>query len=383
MESQPNKIRTVALVCTALNVLGGLSRHILQLYLHLNRKKFRVIIVYFSKNKTAVEPFFIQGGVRREDLFFVPLSGADLFLSGILGLARVFRSENVDVVHTFLLHSDILGFAAGQYAGVKRFISSVEGKLLPDEVNGVGKVKQFVYGFFNRELRKSFDLTVTVSEELKAEVLRTAPRIKDISVIPVGVSSTVPYEQLQRRSHPSYFVIGCLSQLSKDKGVEHLIRAVPYVRSKFPQARFLIAGAGEEEQNLKKLAMHLNVEEHVSFLGWVKDAQTFLLGTDIFVMPSLREGCPAALLEALSLARPAVGFDVPGIKEIIRHGENGILVEPFDVEQMAKEIVALCRDLDYAQRLGRRGKELVEKKYSIQAEMEKIENEYSRLCFHG
>lgn len=379
MDSPSNKTQTVALVCTALNILGGLSRHILQLYLHLNRKKFRVIIVYYSKQRDIVEAFFIQGGVKAEDLIFVPLSSGGMFIPGLMRLASVFRQQGVALVHTFLLHSDILGFLASRMAEVKVFISSVEGKLLPDEVNGVSGFKKSVYRVLNRMLRRYFDLTVTVSQDLKEEVLGASPGVRDIAIIPVGVAPNVPYEQLPSRTPKAAYVIGCLSQLNKDKGVENLIRVVPAVRQKMPNVRFLIAGTGEEEQPLKALANRLNVEEHLVFCGWVKDIHNFLLGVDVFVIPSLREGCPAALLEAMSLARPAVGFDVPGVKEIIRHGQTGLLVEPFDLDRLANEIVVLCRDEEYSRSLGRRAKEVVEERYSIRREIEKFETEYSRL----
>lgn len=379
MDSPSHKIRTVALVCTALNILGGLSRHILQLYLHLNRKKFRVIIVYYSRNKDVVESFFINGGVKPADLMFVPLSKEDLFVLGIFKLADILRRESVSLVHTFLLHSDLLGYAAARLADVPVFVSSVEGKLLPDEVNGVRGIKKYIYRFLNSLLRKNFDLTIAVSQDLKNEVLNVSHGVKDVKVIPVGISSHIPYEQLPNRTRKPVYTIGCLSQLNKDKGVEHLLRSVPYVKQRLPNVRFLIAGTGEEELSLKTLVRHLNIEEQVSFFGWVRDIQTFLLGLDVFVIPSLREGCPASLLEAMSLARPAVGFEVPGVKEIIRHGETGVLVTPFDLKRFAEEIVMLCDDADYAQQLGRRGKELVESRFSVEHELELIELEYSRL----
>jgi len=382
MDSRRSNIKTVALVCTALNILGGLSRHILQLYRHLDRKKFRIIIVYFSMQKELIEAFFLNGGVVSQDLFFVPFSKKKLFLVECLKMAHLLRRERVAIMHTFLLHSDILGFFAAKLAGVKTFISSVEGQLLWDEVNRVGKFKQWCYRYLNRFLRQFFDLTITVSEDLKEEVLRASPSLKNIRVIPVGVACYIPYERLSSLSltrHDSSVVIGCLSQLNKDKGVEYLIRAIPFIKGRFSHARFLIGGTGEAEFFLKRLAEQLHVEESISFLGWVKDTQSFLLGLDAFVMPSVREGCPMALLEALSLGRPVVAFRVPGIKEIIQHGENGLLASPFDVEDLARQTVDLCQDKAYAKRMGAHGYEMVKSKYSVESEMKHMETEYLRV----
>jgi glycosyltransferase involved in cell wall biosynthesis len=93
----------------------------------------------------------------------------------------------------------------------------------------------------------------------------------------------------------------------------------------------------------------------------------------------LREGCSFALLEALSLAKPVVAFNTCGINEVIQNRVNGILVEPFDVRQMAEAIVQVYNDKDMAKRLGQAGYERVKNAYSLQTGIRRIESEYLNI----
>jgi len=375
-----NKITIVAL-CSALNGVGGTSRHLLNLYSNLNRSKYRFLIAYCSNKKDDVERFFLDGGVRKEDLFCFPISKGAMFIPLIMRLRRLFIRENADIVHTFFLHSDIIGFLSAMLSGKIRLISSVEGKFLLDKVNGVNKLKQACYMIANLLIRRFFYRTIAVSAALKEEVIACyKPAMGSTIVVNVGIgipSDKEIDEVSLARGKRGYPVVATAARFSKDKRLECFLRAIPDIVKEIPKARFIIAGSGDQEAVLRLLAADLGISSIVSFYGWFNNIKKFMEEIDVFVMTSAREGCPIALLEALSFSSPVVAFDVPGVKEIIVNGGNGILVEPFDLRKLSSAVTRVCRDSEYAKMLGKNGRNLVQVKFGIKTEVDLIEKLYS------
>jgi len=306
MQENNKKRTTVAILCTALHYLGGENKHHLNLYQNINKDKYRVLIVFSSRIEKEVEKYFIDGGVNRENLFYFPSAKKMLFIPLIINLRNLFIREYVDIIHTFFLHSDILGFFSAFFAGKRHVISNVEGQFVLDEVNGVGKIKQACYTFINSIIRPHFFKTVAVTEDLKNELINSyhIPRAK-MEVIHIGVD--VPSEEAITRDALSHnngekIVIGTAARFAKDKGLEYFVQAIPHVAKENPQTRFTLAGIGPEEANLKQLVDDLNIKSIVSFPGWVKDMKKFMREMDVFVMTSIREGCPVTLLDALVFA---------------------------------------------------------------------------------
>lgn len=375
-----SKITVVAL-CSALNGVGGINRHLLNLYLNINRSKYRFLIAYCSNKEVIVEKFFLEGGVRKEDLFCFPVSKETVFILLIIRLRRLFIRENVDILHTFFLHSDIIGFFSAVLSGKRCLISSVEGKFLLDEVNGVNKLKQACYMIVNSLIRRFFYRTIAVSSALKDEIISCyKPAVDSAIVVNVGIS--IPSDKeidevFSVRMKRGYPVIATIARFSKDKRLECFLHTIPQIAKEIPEARFVIAGSGDQEIALRLLAEDLGILSIVSFHGWVNDIKKFMEGIDVFVMTSVREGCPNALLEALSFSIPVIAFEVPGVKEIIINGENGILVEPFDLQKFSSSVIGVCRDSERAEMLGENGRRLVKAKFSIAMEVKKIELLYS------
>lgn len=381
-DSSDRKITVVAL-CTALNEVGGVNKHLLNLYTSVDRTKYNFLIVYCSSKNDIVEKFFLEGGVKKADLFYFPTHKRMLFIPLVIKLRRLFMSAQVDIIHTFFLHSDIIGFFSAILSGKRVLISSVEGKFVLDEINGVNKLKQVLYRMANLIIRPHFYRTIVVSSALKEEVLRCYNGgTNKIVVVNVGIAipsdEDIAVNSLSRQNRErKEKIVVTAARFSNDKRLDILLGAIPYIVKEIPQSRFIIAGAGNEAQALKQLAFDLGIQSIVSFPGWVKDIEKFMVEADVFVMTSVREGCPFALLEALSFAKPVVAFDVPGVKEIIVNEENGVLVDPFDSLKFASAVIKVCQNAEYAMRLGKNGRATVQKKFSVRVEADKIELLYS------
>jgi glycosyltransferase involved in cell wall biosynthesis len=163
--------------------------------------------------------------------------------------------------------------------------------------------------------------------------------------------------------------------------VDRFVAAMPLVLKQIPDAQFLIVGKGDEEKNIRRQLRELNIESRVCMkqVSWKATVYEVLEGIDIFVMPSKREGCPVALLEALSLARPVIASDIPGIRDILKNGENGLLVDMDNSASLTEKIVFLCCHADKAVIMGKNGLSRVNNYFTIEAEMKKFNDLYLGL----
>jgi glycosyltransferase involved in cell wall biosynthesis len=137
-------------------------------------------------------------------------------------------------------------------------------------------------------------------------------------------------------------IIVSVGRLEPVKGIQNLLKAFPQVQAEFPDSKLIIVGGGSEEERLREIMLQSEVRG-VQFCGHVKpiDVPTYLIGADIFALPSLSEGCPAAVLEAMAAGLPIVASKVGAVPELIRHGKEGFLVPPSDVRGLAEHIKIL------------------------------------------
>ncbi|GAC1320600.1 MAG: glycosyltransferase [Chloroflexota bacterium] len=150
-------------------------------------------------------------------------------------------------------------------------------------------------------------------------------------------------------------VIGVAARLQTEKGVRFFLEAAAMVASTCPEAYFAIAGEGPERSNLERLAESLGLENQCCFLGFRPDAQALMKQFAVLVVPSLSEGTPLVVLEAMAARVPVVATAVGGIPEQIADGCEGLLVPPADSAALSRAITRLLQDRAYAGRLGRNG----------------------------
>lgn len=178
-----------------------------------------------------------------------------------------------------------------------------------------------------------------------------------IIVIPNGIyrqreSSTPPY--------PLPFaggrIVGTVARLAPQKGVEYFVRAAAVLKDSIPDASFVVVGDGPLRRELETLAESLELQGRIHFTGYVEDVYGVLQQLDLYVQPSLSEGQGIGVLEAMGAGCPVVASDTGGLRELVRHGENGLLVPPADAAGLADAIAALLANREYAVLLAVRAK---------------------------
>ena len=199
-------------------------------------------------------------------------------------------------------------------------------------------------------------------------IVIVAPQVKDIisgmttskiRVIPNGIDSK-DIQNIQPKSidHPSIFYIGWLTKI---KGVDVLLKAIPIIKERIPAIHVYIAGSGLQEKELKNLVKKLKIEENVKFLGFISesDKYAYYKSADVCVFPSRQDYGPIVLPEAMACGKPIVASNVGGIPFMVENGKTGLLFESENAEDLAEKIVTLLKDDKLRQKMGEAGKEKV------------------------
>jgi len=158
--------------------------------------------------------------------------------------------------------------------------------------------------------------------------------------------------------------VGFIGRLISNKGPQFLVEAAPRILRDFSDVQFLVAGNGAMLQELEHRVHQLGVESAFRFLGTVPSNVEFLKSCDIMVRPSLTDGMPLTVLEAMACGIPTVASRVGGTSEILQDGDTGFLVEPRNVDELVSRICTLVADSNLRREMGERARKFIEKYYS-------------------
>lgn len=236
------------------------------------------------------------------------------------------------------------------------------------QLDGGSAAGQLARDLADRATRRKVDRFVAVSNAVAEGLEASGVDPTRITVVPNGVdadalaaeAATGDSQIRQRGSGPHVTYLGRLEPV---KGCEYFIRAAALLRQTHPTARFLVAGAGSLEGDLRVLALALGVADRLDFLGYVESAAALLAASDIVVIPSLSESFGLTAAEALALGVPVVATAVGGLPDVVVDGETGLLVPAADAAAGAVAVARLLDDPEFARRLGEAGQLRVRERF--------------------
>jgi len=296
-------------------------------------------------------------------------------------LMRIIQEHQIDVVQTHLLRSmDFLALSLRSNAGPKvywTFHNSMfdlrEDHLA--ENKWLLKPKRFSHHLLYRLGSNWVDGLVAVSADVKTSILETMKGIPadKISVILNCVDVSRYGKDANRVTLRSSLGFGetdhlmaLVATFKRQKGHKVLIEAAASLIPDFPHLHILFIGDGDLRDALQDQVREMNLEENVHFLGLREDIPDILAASDSFVLPSLWEGLPMALIEAMASSLPIVATDVSGTRQVMVPGETGILVVPGSARELTRAITELMTDPARAQAMGRQAYQRVENLFSAQ-----------------
>jgi glycosyltransferase involved in cell wall biosynthesis len=285
-------------------------------------------------------------------------------------LTRRLSTLRPDVLHTHNPTPHLFGSLAGRLLGVPAIVHTKHGRNYPDRFRAVS---------VNRLASALTHTIVPVSDDA-ACVARQAEGVapRKLTVIRNGIDLEKFPLPAPRGAATGKHAIH-VARLNPVKDQKTLLQAIRFVVRVEPNFRLDLVGDGPAATELLALRDELSLGDCVHFLGYRQDVSSLLAGADLFLLSSLKEGISLTLLEAMATGLPIVATDVGGNREVVAHGETGLLVPPRSPEALAGAILSLIQDPNRARAMGTAGRRRVEDHFDLRQVVATYEELY-RSC---
>jgi glycosyltransferase involved in cell wall biosynthesis len=352
------------LVVDSLEV-GGAERHVVDLAVALGREGYEVTVACsiggglsepLEEANVPVRPLLDKLVKRRVSVAFAR------------ELRRLIREERFDLVHAHIYASAAAAAIAVLGTGVPLVVTE------HTEALWQGRRDRWA----SRRVYRRAEHIIAVSSAIRRRLIeRDAVPPERITAIHNAVipASGAPPGALpdDLRAGP---LVGVVARLQPEKGVADFLKAATRVSASLPESRFLVAGDGPLREELLALAERLGVGERVRFLGYRADARALIGLLEVLVVPSLTEGAPLIVLEAMAAGIPVVASAVGGIPDQIRHDREGLLVPAGDPAALGETLLELLQDPGRARSLGEAGRRRADSEFSHATMVRRIEGVY-------
>lgn len=327
-----------------------------------SEKYFLALLPELIKNEVqcAVYCVYKKSNLKKAQVFFDMLDDANIpyFLHEVNSygsltiprkIAKTYRKENFDIIHTHLIYADFWGAMIKRlFLKRAKVISTKHGyheSTYVEFCNLPEKLPRNLYSRLFKFTHKAFDKSYACSHGL-VDFYERGGLIKkgSMDVIQHGFDYPDIIEfnhEEYRNSNLQLIVVG---RLIERKGHAILLRIMPDLIKKYPDINLNILGSGELENDLKKLTKELNITKNVCFLGFKTEVANYLAASTIAVVPSYSEGLPLVIFEAFNSKVPVVTFDAIGCNELVQHNETGLIAKAFLAEDLKNQIINMIED---------------------------------------
>ncbi|HEV8724274.1 MAG TPA: glycosyltransferase [Candidatus Binatia bacterium] len=357
---------------------GGAEMHLLTLCRYLKRQNVEIVVACLRER--VKDSRSLRLDFEEEDIRVINLQADSRYDSFFLGkIARVLRAERPDILHTHLPRADFAGAFARVFHPELVWVCSVHA-IYSEDWSG-----RWSLPLFNLLWRRA-DVMLCISHAVRDWLVGRGMPPDKTRVIHYGIepekfseSRVNLREQWGLNDHA---VIGSIGRLEPGKGHDFLIQAMPELCKRVPSARLLIAGHDPwgYGATLRQLIDRLGLGEKVRLVGFQNDIVAFLSALDVFAFASSSEGFGQVLVEAMAMGKPVVASRIPPLTEIVVDGETGLLVEPGKPAAFAAALSQLLSDPVGRQRMGRQGRERVQRYFTAERMAVETISLYEEAC---
>ena len=309
-------------------------------------------------------------------------------VKGYTKLSGVLRREGIDVLQTHMQDTNLWGFIL-QLTGKCRTVFTVHSNRFINYDSGTRLGKWITYSAY-RAMVRSRGAMVAVSSRVKASIVEqlglSESAAADVAYVDNGVPMPDPLPESERAGLRAQYGVSnretwvvAAGRFAEPKNFGCLLRCAAWLKEQAFPVKVLIAGEGPLRDELLALADELELGEMVVMPGNLDNLRQVMAAADIFAIPSLWEGLPLVLVEAMAAGLPVVGSNAKGIADIVTHGENGLLSEVSDHEALGRSIIELAEDPEKRRSLGNAGADLARRNFSIETVHDKYLRIYERL----
>jgi glycosyltransferase involved in cell wall biosynthesis len=342
---------------------GGTEGQMIELATRLDRSKWQVHLACFRQGGSWLPR--AREGAASIGTFPLTSLASPMTIVEAHRFSRWCAERRIALVHTAQLYPNIFGLPAARAAGIPVRIANRRNL-------GAGG-RPWLRAFERTALRLAH--VVVANSNAAAACLRTEGLPSDrIAVVRNGIDADA-FASPRRVAHPRRVIV--VGNLRAGKGHDVLLRAVPLVLARHPDATFHVVGDGPLGTEVRALADTSGISAAVTFHGHQEDVRARLADADIFVLPSLSESSPNALLEAMAAGIAVVASNVGGVPEIVDDGRTGLLAPPADPAALADRIVQLMDAPDVRHRLAAAAQAHVASRHSFEEMVRQFDGLYS------
>lgn len=289
--------------------------------------------------------------------------GGKVDIKTVFKIVGFVKKQSIDIIHSHGYKSSIYAYLANIFTR-RRLVVTCHNWIISNS-----KLK--LYTYLDKMFIKRFDAVVSVSSSVRDLLLESGVDERRIHLVANGIDTKkfasgcngkVAFNG--RNKGPGTKFIGTVGRLSQEKGHIYLLRAAKKVLAVFPDCYFVLVGDGVLREALENEAQSLGIREHVIFTGRREDIPEVLTSLDIFTLPSLTEGLPMSLLEAMASGTPVVASKVGDIPVLLKDGALGALVEPTDWQALAAAILQYLKNPCEAEKVSANARKEIMNHYS-------------------
>lgn len=358
--------------------LGSPERLLASQVRRLDAARARYLFGVFDEQGGGRNAFVARLTELGQRVFRLPGSRSSM-AAALRGVVAAARAGQADLLCSHDYKSDVIGWLAASWLG-RPLVAVFHGRTSHDR-----KVR--AYERLDDWLLRRSTLVVAVSHAGRRRLEARGVRRDRVVVIPNALDANVvsgPADGAIRRRlrlAPDAPLVVFSGRLSREKGLDVLLRAMARVVAVEPAVTVVLLGTGPEEARVREGIAQRGLGRHVRLLGFQHDVTPFLREMSFGVVPSRSEGMPLAILEAYAVGKPVVATNVGGVPEVVEHGRTGLLVEPEDPVALAAGMIELIRDGARAVRMGEAGARRLASDFTVEAQTERYLETFERaLC---
>lgn len=367
------RIKVLLLIDEA--TIGGGQKHVLLLAGGIDKNKFDTVVACEPKG-------YLVDELKKIGIDTIPIvMKNNLNPLTLLRMIKLLKSIKPEVLHTHGGTPGFWGRVASKFCKVPAVVHTFHG------IHYLTKPRTFKKCFFkiiDRYLKILTDYTICVANAdlkkgLRAKILKASASgvVRNGIEIKIFDSKEIWREGRELLKIPATAtVVGTIGRLHEQKGYEYLIDAAKHLIEENESIYFLIVGEGELRANLERQVSSLRIRDSVIFAGARTDVPRMMTLFDLFVLPSLWEGLPLVLLEAMASKVPIVASAVDGVMEIIEHNQDGILIPPKNSQAIINGINILLNDKEFATNLTNNAYKKVTREFCSQKMVSELEDIY-------
>jgi len=327
----------------------------------------------------------LEGELKSLGVNFYPVEmKRRISCKSVLRINEIIRNEQIDLVHSQGARADFFARIAGRMAGIPHNLCTIA---MPVEGFDIKPLRKMIYRAFDRLTEGSVEKFIVVSDSLKRALIEKR-RIPADRI--VRIYNGIEIDQYHPGIESGNFkrewgisqnipLVGAIGRMVWQKGFEYLIQSIPEIVKAVPEAKFLLVGEGPRRERLEALSEELRVRDNVILAGFRSDIKEILSAIDLLVVPSILEGFPMIILEAMAMGKPIVATNIDGIIEQITDGVDGILVPPKNPNALAEAILKIFSEEEKMKKIGLAARQKVESCFSVQKMVRETEQVYMSL----